>query len=341
MNKKKLVIIGLFVILVSIGTKAIYDYYNHIYIGVLLSDAQSKDCQVLLLNKDLNIKKQIKLDAYYAPSASYSNGSIFIPTSYDNKLFHIDKNLNVSQKSVELAATFIETKEEEQLMLFNTPTKTLATATNKVYFNTNGKSKLLDIPNSLLLCGDFDKKYIYVIGTSFDHDYFGEENLFIINKASLKILSKKPIPENMRVLSAKLVDNKLVIGSDEAVNCIYYYNIDTEKFDKVPYNNLLTNSIDVSKIIYNDNHIFMVSLTGNIISLNRKTLSIENSILLKDNTVLSADIRDNKLYTLSENNSDRQTAIINVFNCDSLRKLSTSKIDHIRYTMPRDIFTYK
>ncbi len=67
---------------------------------------------------------------------SYINNSVYIPTSLDDKLFYIDNNFKVSEEKVDDGASFVRTKEDGQLVLFNLPRNKINGDNNRVYFLT-------------------------------------------------------------------------------------------------------------------------------------------------------------------------------------------------------------
>ncbi|MCW6088598.1 hypothetical protein [Clostridium sporogenes] len=342
MKKKQiyiLVLLGILILLSSLGIQ--YYKNNKAFIGILFSDASIKDSELKILNENFHNKKSIKLNAMDAPMVSYINNSVYIPTSLDNKLFYIDNNFKVSEEKVDDGASFVRTKKNGQLILFNLPRNKINGDNNRVYFSCNNKKNALDIKNSLLLCGDFDNKYIYVVGAKFDSDTDTETYLFIIDRSNFKLVEEKKMPTNVRVISTELIDNKLFISVDTKVDYFLYYDILDKKIKKINYNKLIKNNLDISKIVYDNNNIFLVSLTGDIIKLDRKKLLITDVKTLYNRRIIGADIKDNKLYLLNKDEENRKIAKVNVLDASTLKQIKEISVGPIRNTMPQDIFIYK
>ncbi len=235
----------------------------------------------------------------------------------------------------------LELKKNGQLILFNLPRNKINGDNNRVHFSHNNKKNALDIKNSLLLCGDFDNKYIYVIGAKFDSDTATETYLFIIDRSNFKLVEEKKMPTNVRVISTELIDNKLFISVDTKVDYFSYYDILDKKIKKINYNKLIKNNLDISKIVYDDNNIFLVSLTGDIVKLDRKKLLITDVKTLYNRRIIGADIKDNKLYLLNKDEENRKIARVNVLETSTLKQIKEISVGPIRNTMPQDIFIYK
>ncbi len=233
MKKKQIIILILLGILILLSSLGISYYKNNeAFIGILFSDASMEDSELKILNENFHNKKSIRLDAMDAPMVSYINNSVYIPTSLDNKLFYINNNFEVSEQKVDHGSSFIRSKKDGQLILFNLPRNKINGDNNRVYFSYNNKKNTLDIEKSLLLCGDFDNKYIYVIGAKFDSDTNTETYLFIIDRASFKLVKEEKLPTNIRVICTELIDNKLFISSDTKVDYFLYYDILNKKIEK-------------------------------------------------------------------------------------------------------------
>ncbi|WP_245161718.1 hypothetical protein [Clostridium botulinum] len=233
MKKKQIYILVLLGILILLSSLGIHYYKNNkAFIGILFSDTSTKDSELKILNENFHNKKSIKLNAMDAPMVSYINNSVYIPTSLDDKLFYIDNNFKVSEEKVDDGASFVRTKKNGQLILFNLPRNKINGDNNRVHFSHNNKKNALDIKNSLLLCGDFDNKYIYVIGAKFDSDTATETYLFIIDRSNFKLVEEKKMPTNVRVISTELIDNKLFISVDTKVDYFSYYDILDKKIKK-------------------------------------------------------------------------------------------------------------
>ncbi|EJP6473744.1 hypothetical protein NHI66_003109 [Clostridium botulinum] len=342
MKKKQiiiLVLLGILVLLSSLGR--LYYKNNKAFIGILFSDASMEDSELKILNENFHNKKSIRLNAMDAPMVSYINNSVYVPTSLDNKLFYINNNSKVSEQKVDDGASFVRTKKDGQLILFNLPRNKINGDNNRVYFSYNNKKNTLDIKNSLLLSGDFNNKYIYVIGAKFDSDTNTETYLFIIDRSSFKLVKEKKLPTNIRVISTELIDNKLFISSDTKVDYFLYYDTLNEKIEKINYNKLIKNSLDISKIVYDENNIFLVSLTGDIVKLDRKKLLITDVTALYGRRIIGADIKDNKLYLLNKDDENRKIARVNILDVSDLKQIKELSIGPVRNAMPQDIFIYK
>lgn len=337
--KKKYILILVFLIL-FIGVYY-YNEFNKPFIGVLFSDSTSKDSEIKILNKNLNIKKDIKINAIDAPMVSYTNNSIYIPTSLDDKLFYMDNNFKLSEKTVLPGTTYMKTKQDDQLILFNPPKNKKYGDVNKVSFKHQTKEDILDINNSLLLCGDFNNNFIYVIGTKFDTDGSTQSYLFIIDRLNFKLTDQIKIPDNIRVSTCEIIDNKLFISPDRKVNYFLYYDFVDKEMKTIKYNELIKNNLDISTIIYNDNYIFEISLTGDVVKLERKNLDIIDSTMLDKKVIISGDIKDNKLYLLSQDEIKTQMSTIDVLDANNLKKVNEIKLQPTRNTMARYIYIYK
>ena len=205
-NKLKNIIIILFtLILVIIGVLIMMFSYNkksNLAIGVLYSDASEKDSELIFLNEDLEKEKNIKINAINVPMVSFSYNNLYIPTGFDNKLFILDKNLKVDEKNVQDGATYIKTKDNAQLILFNIPINEFNGDKNRVSFSDKDNEQYLDIEKSLLICGDFNEEYIYVIGQKFNDSTLPDTYLFIINRNTLELSSEQKLPNNIVPISA-------------------------------------------------------------------------------------------------------------------------------------------
>ncbi|NFM18457.1 hypothetical protein FDB88_14875, partial [Clostridium sporogenes] len=163
----------------------------------------------------------------------------------------------------------------------------------------------------------------------------------IIDRANFKLAEAKKMPTNVRVISTELIDNKLFISVDTKVDYFLYYDILDKKIKKINYNKLIKNNLDISKIVYDDNNIFLVSFTGDIIKLDRKKLLITDVKTLYKRRIIGADIKDNKLYLLNKDEENRKVARVNVLDASTLKQIKEISVGPIRNTMPQDIFIYK
>ncbi|MFX0550114.1 hypothetical protein ACOAKC_12400 [Hathewaya histolytica] len=144
------------------------------------------------------------------------------------------------------------------------------------------------------------------------------------------------------VTSAELIDNKLLISGDSTIEYLLYYDIRNKNFIKCPYNKkFISNPLEISTILNNKNSIFLISFTGEIIKLNRKTLAFEKVLKLKNKIIVSGDIKDSKIYLVGQNKENGQIASIDVIDSNNLKQIKESSIEPIRDTMVRDIFIYK
>ncbi|NFE96227.1 hypothetical protein FDA52_16505 [Clostridium botulinum] len=344
--KKKLrnnIIILSTVILVIVGIETELSYHkkNNLSIGILYSDAAERDSELIFLNDDLNTKKNIKIDAINAPMVSHSDNNLYIPTGFDNKLFILDKNLKVNKKNVQDGATYIKTKNDDQLILFNIPINEYNGDKNRVYFSSQNQEKYIDISKSLLLCGDFDREFIYVIGEKFIENTRTETHLFIINRNTLELVSEQKLPDNIVPIAAEIMDDKLLIGSDSSVDYFLYYDTSNKVFKKIKFNESIKKALDVSDITYTKDDIFLTSYTGDIIKLDRESFEIKDMLTLKNRLIVGADIKDDKLYLLSQKEHQGQIALINVINTKNLTEEKESSLKTLRNTMPTDIFIYQ
>ncbi|WP_294405545.1 hypothetical protein [uncultured Clostridium sp.] len=344
-NKLKNIIIILFtLILVIIGVLIMMFSYNkksNLAIGVLYSDASEKDSELIFLNEDLEKEKNIKINAINVPMVSFSYNNLYIPTGFDNKLFILDKNLKVDEKNVQDGATYIKTKDNAQLILFNIPINEFNGDKNRVSFSDKDNEQYLDIEKSLLICGDFNEEYIYVIGQKFNDSTLPDTYLFIINRNTLELSSEQKLPNNIVPISAEIIDNKLLIGSDSTINYFLYYDISKNCFEKIQFDDSIKKTINVSNIIYDKDNIFLTSFNGDIIKLDRKSFQIKDIVTLEDRVIVGADIKENKLYLLSQKEDQGQIALINVLDTNNLSDIEEASLKAIRNTMPTDIFIYK
>lgn len=137
MKKKQIYILVLLGILILLSSLGIHYYKNNkAFIGILFSDTSTKDSELKILNENFHNKKSIKLNAMDAPMVSYINNSVYIPTSLDDKLFYIDNNFKVSEEKVDDGASFVRTKKNGQLILFNLPRNKINGDNNRVHFLT-------------------------------------------------------------------------------------------------------------------------------------------------------------------------------------------------------------
>ena len=342
--KRKKIILFLIIILLLILALAAVIYESEkiaksnapILFGLLFSDSLNKDSELKFFDNNLKNTRSIKIKALSAPLVSNFENNIYIPTSFDDKLFTIDKDFKVSRKVVDKGGSFIKTKKGEQLNLFNLPIGNI----NRISFTAKGKVSSLDISNSLMVCGDFDSKYIYIVGAIFDNA-IPKAYLFIIDKISFKMVAQKELPFDTNSLAIEIIDNKLFIGVPGDANGLLYYDISTEDFKKINFNKLIKNREDITDILYNKNYIFYVSFSGDIIKVDRKKLSIDACVNLNNYNILSADIKEDKLYTLSSQEKKRQIGVIDIIDCNTLKKINEFSVGPIRQTMPMDIFIYR
>ncbi|WP_294395537.1 hypothetical protein [uncultured Clostridium sp.] len=318
-----------------------YNKKSNLAIGVLYSDASEKDSELIFLNEDLEKEKNIKINAINVPMVSFSYNNLYIPTGFDNKLFILDKNLKVDEKNVQDGATYIKTKDNAQLILFNIPINEFNGDKNRVSFSDKDNEQYLDIEKSLLICGDFNEEYIYVIGQKFNDSTLPDTYLFIINRNTLELSSEQKLPNNIVPISAEIIDNKLLIGSDSTINYFLYYDISKNCFEKIQFDDSIKKTINVSNIIYDKDNIFLTSFNGDIIKLDRKSFQIKDIVTLEDRVIVGADIKENKLYLLSQKEDQGQIALINVLDTNNLSDIEEASLKAIRNTMPTDIFIYK
>ncbi|MGO5065402.1 hypothetical protein [Clostridium sp. LCP25S3_F8] len=138
-----------------------------------------------------------------------------------------------------------------------------------------------------------------------------------------------------------MIDNKLFISSDIKVDYFLYYDILDKKIEKINYNKLIKDNLDISKIVYDNNNIFLLSLTGDIVKLDRKELLITDVKTLYNRRIIGADNKDNKLYLLNKDDKDRKIARVNILDVSDLKQIKELSIGPVRNTMPQDIFIYK
>ncbi|MZI81966.1 hypothetical protein GT646_14090 [Clostridium butyricum] len=302
---------------------------------IVYSDSIEEDSEIVYLDMNFTIKKNIKIAARDIITSCNKKCTILLPTSSDKKLFEIDKNGVYKSSETDFGGNYIKYKKNEQLTLYN-----VSLEYNRINFiNSYAQIKSLDIKDSLLLSGDFDDENIYILGYKFDQNKEGDTFLFIIDKNNLKIKEQIKLMKNMRVYDTLLIDDKLFIGVDSKVNFLLYYDVKKSALNKIEYKNYIKDgTMDTKKILYNDKYIFYLSLDGNILQLNRKNLSIMKNIELNNKIILSACLDRNKLYCLSVDiNKNNQIGLINVFDCDDLDDINNFSVGPIRNTTPRDI----
>lgn len=335
MYKKKKVHSFLFIIVILSLSLVLLHNKELKNICLIYSDSIEEDSEIIYLDTNFNIKKNIQIAARDIITSCNKNGNILLPTSSDNKLFEVDKNGVTNSSEVDLGGTYIKNKKNEQLILYNVSLKY-----NRINFIcSNSHIKSLDIEDSLLLSGDFDDENIYILGYKFDKNKEGDTFLFIIDKNEFKIKDEIKLMENMRIYDTSLVDDKLFIGVDNKVDFLLYYDIKKCTLNKIEYKNYVKNGIiDTKKILYNDKYIFYLSLDGNILQLNRKNLNIIKNVKLDNKVILSGCLDKNQLYALSVDiDKNNQIGLIDIFDCDNLNKINDFSVGPIRNTTPRDI----
>lgn len=338
MKKKFILLIAFLIIIPIIGI--MYYKENNLAVAVLYSDASKNDSEVIYLNNNLHIKRNIRFHGINTPMISYANDNTYIPTGFDDKLFVIDKSLEVSEKSVTYGATYIKSKEDNQLILFNIPINKFNGDKNRVSFSDNNGERYIDIEKSLLLCGDFDEEFIYVIGQVFSDRDIPETHLFIINRNTFELISEEKLPNNIVATATELIDDKLVISSDISVSYFLYYDISSREFHKIQFNDSIKSPLNIIKIVYDKDNIFFAASSGDIIKLDRESLEIKDDIKLKGRIIVGASIKENKLYILSQKKQQGQIALINIINTNDLSEVKETELEKVRDTMPRDIYIY-
>lgn len=335
MFKKKLIITIFILIIITI---TFIKFYKNTTIYLVFSDGKQKDSEIVLLDKNLKIKNNFTIPAIDITMASPKNKTILIPTSRDTKLFSIDKNNNISSEDIDFGAYYIKNKKSEQLILYN-----LINNKNRIEFtNIDSRKQIIDIDNSLLLSGDFDDNYIYVIGSKFDNSEFGETFLFIIDKSNFELKTEKKLSVNLRVYDSLLLDNKLFIGVDYKVDYLLYYDIGSDEFKRIDYSKVINENIDTKRILYDDNFIYYISINSYILKINRHNLNLEKSVYLENQTILDATINEKKLYILSVDlDISNQKTLIDILDCYDLSKEKQVLVNPIRETTPRSIIITK
>lgn len=335
MHKNKKVYSFLFIIIIlSLGFVLLHNKELK-NICLIYSDSIEEDSEIVYLDKNFNIKKNIQIAARDIITSCNKNDNILLPTSSDNKLFEVDKNGVAKSSEVDLGGTYIKNKKNEQLILYN-----VSLEYNSINFMcSNSQIKSLDIKDSLLLSGDFDDENIYILGYKFDTNKEGDAFLFIIDKNEFKVKDGVKLMANMRIYDTSLVDDKLFIGVDNKVDFLLYYDIKKCTLNKIEYKNYVKDGImDTKKILYNDKYIFYLSLDGNILQLNRENLNIIKNAKLNNKVILSGCLDKNKLYTLSVDiDKNNQIGLVDIFDCDNLNNINDFSVGPIRNTTPRDI----
>lgn len=306
-------------------------------ICLIYSDSTQEDSEIVYLDKNFNINKNVKIVATDIITSCNKKGTILLPTASDNKLFEVNKNGVAKSSETDLGGNYIKYKKNEQLTLYN-----VSLEYNKVNFIcSDSQVKSLDIKDSLLLSGDFDDKNIYILGYKFDENKEGDTFLFIIDKSEFKIKNQIKLMKNMRVYDTSLIDDKLFIGVDNKVDFLLYYDVKKANLNKIEYKNYIQEgTMDTKKILYNDKYIFYLSLDGNILQLSRQNFNILKNIKLNNKIILSACLDKNKLYTLSVDiNKSNQIGLVDILDCDNLNNVNSLSVGPIRNTTPRDILT--
>ncbi|OOO61220.1 hypothetical protein [Clostridium tepidum] len=70
-------------------------------------------------------------------------------------------------------------------------------------------------------------------------------------------------------------------------------------------------------------------------------MSFEKKLKLKNKIIVSGDIKENRLYLLSQKEENNQVALVDIIDGNNLKQIKENLINPIRNTMPRDIFIYK
>lgn len=335
MHKSKKIYSSLFIILIFILSFSLLHNKELKNICLIYSDSIEKDSEIIYLDTNFNIKKNIQIAARDIITSCNKNGTILLPTASDNKLFEVNKNGVAKSSDVDLGGTYIKNKKNEQLILYN-----VSIEYNRINFMcSNSQIKSLDIKDSLLLCGDFDNENIYILGYKFDQNKEGDTFLFIIDKNEFKIKDQIKLMKNMRIYDTSLIDDKLFIGVDNKVDFLLYYDIKKCTLNKIQYKNYIQDGIiDTKKILYNDKYIFYLSLDGNILQLNRENLNITRNIKLNNKIILSACLDKNQLYSLSVDiNKNNQIGLVDIFDYDNLNNINNFSVGPLRNTTPRDI----
>lgn len=304
-------------------------------ICIVYSDSIEEDSEIVYLDTNFNIKKNIQMAARDIITSCNKKCTILLPTSSDNKLFEVDKNGVTKSSETNLGGNYIKYKKNEQLTLYN-----VSLEYNRINFiSSDSQIKSLDIKDSLLLSGDFDDENIYILGYKFDQNKEGDTFLFIIDKNDFKIKDQIKLMKNMRIYDTSLIDDKLFIGVDNKVDFLLYYDVKKSTLNKIEYKNYIKDgTIDTKKILYNDKYIFYLSLDGNILQLDRENLNILKNIKLNNKIILSACLSKDQLYALSVDiNKNNQIGLVDIFDCDNLGNISNFSVGPIRNTTPRDI----
>lgn len=339
MHKNKKVYSFLFIIIILSISFVLLHNKEFKNICLIYSDSIEEDSEIVYLDKNFNIKKNIQIAARDIITSCNKNNNILLPTSSDNKLFEINKNGVPKSSEVDLGGTYIKNKKNEQLILYN-----VSLEYNRINFMfSNSHMKSLDIDDSLLLSGDFDDKNIYILGYKFDKNKEGDAFLFIIDKNTFKIKNELKLMSNMRIYDTSLIDDKLFIGVDNKVDFLLYYDLKECTLNKIEYKNYVKNGvIDTKKIVYNDKYIFYLSLDGNILQLNRENLNIMKNVKLNNRVILSGCLDKKQLYSLSVDISqNNQIGLVDVLDCNTLDNINDFSIAPIRNTTPRDILILK
>lgn len=339
MSKNKKVYFFLLVIIILSLSFALLHNKELKNICLIYSDSTQEDSEIVYLDKNFNINKNVKIIASDIITSCNKKGSILLPTSSDNKLFEVNRNGSVKSSETDLGGNYIKYKKNEQLTLYN-----VSLEYNRVNFIcSDSQVKSLDIKDSLLLSGDFDDKNIYILGYKFDENKEGDTFLFIIDKSEFKIKNQIKLMKNMRVYDTSLIDDKLFIGVDNKVDFLLYYDVKKANINKIEYKNYIQEgTMDTKKILYNDKYIFYLSLDGNILQLSRQNFNILKNIKLNNKIILSACLDKNKLYTLSVDiNKSNQIGLVDILDCDNLNNINSFSVGPIRNTTPRDILILK
>lgn len=333
MGKAKKAYSLLFIIIILSFTLLHNDELKNICL--IYSDSIEEDSEIVYLDTNFNIKKNIQIAARDMITSCNKKGTILLPTASDNKLFEVDKNGVVRSSETDLGGNYIKYKKNEQLTLYN-----VSLEYNRINFIcSDSQAKSLAIKDSLLLSGDFDDKNIYILGYKFDQNKEGDTFLFIIDKNEFKIKAQIKLMKNMRIYDTLLIDDKLFIGVDNKVDFLLYYDIKKSTLNKIEYKNYIKDgTIDTKKILYDDKYIFYFSLDGNILQLDGENLNMLKNIKLNNKIILSACLSKDQLYALSVDiNKSNQIGLVDVFDCDNIGNISNFSVGPIRNTTPRDI----
>lgn len=335
MSKNKKVYSFLFIIIILSSSFALLNNKELKNICLIYSDSIEEDSEIICLDANFTIRKNIQIAARDIITSCNKKGTILLPTSSDNKLFEVDKNEVVKSSKTDLGGNYIKYKNNEQLILYN-----VSLEYNRINFiGSDSQIKSLDIKDSLLLSGDFDDENIYILGYKFDQNKEGDTYLFIIDKNEFKIKDQIKLMKTMRIYDTSLIDDKLFIGVDNKVDFLLYYDVKKCALNKIEYKDYIKDgTIDTKRILYNDKYIFYLSLDGNILQLNRENLNIMKNIKLNNKIILSACLDKDQLYALSVDiNKNNQIGLVDVFDCDNLDNTNKFSVGPIRNTTPRDI----